>query len=304
MSQTSFINAFAGWYKATSYAFGCANGGPAALSVHSAPIAASTTALTVAFGYSALLGSGDQFYPLSTNAPVSVGADSNVEIVTPSAVSANTPAYGGMNFTATFANAHGEGDPISSASFGLQEAINAANAAGGGVVVIDAAWTALGGTNTILAAAVWPSNVTLLDNRAGAGGAPFNTTITIANAQVLTNNSVPTPVLPAMGSGTMWDVVDMVVENKNTGVAYASGGAMALYYGTSSAGVLATATIAATFLTSPTAAHVIKVAGALADTAGSSILNKGLVFANPSADFTTGTGTVILKVSARLLTGL
>src|SRR6185312_17472710 len=75
MGQTNFINAFAGFFKATAYAFGCANGGPPALTVHNSPILASTTSLALAFGYSSLLGSGDPFYPLATNAPISVGAD-------------------------------------------------------------------------------------------------------------------------------------------------------------------------------------------------------------------------------------
>src|SRR5574340_1585726 len=156
----------------------------------------------------------------------------------------------------------------------------------------------------MLDAATIPAGVSVLDNRSGGGGGVGTYTVTIANAQVLTNNSVPTPVLAAPGAGNMWDIIDLVVENKNTGTAYASGGAMALYYGTSSSGVLATATIAATFLTSPTAAQVIKVAGALASTLASSIVNTGLVFTNPTADFATGTGTVILKVTARLITGL
>ena len=95
----------------------------------------------------------------------------------------------------------------------------------------------------------------------------------------------------------------MFLENVNT-VAYANGGALALYYGTSSAGSLASATVAATFLTSPTANHVIKVAGALADTASSAVVGAGVVLANPTADFITGAGSMKLRVTARLLTGL
>lgn len=161
MSQINFVNGFAGRFKATAYAFGCAAGGPPALSVHNAPTLPGSTALTLAFGYAPLLGSGAPFYPLATNAPISVGADSNVEIITPTAVSANSPAYGAMNFTATFANAHGEGDPISSATFGLQEAINAAAASGGGVVVVDSEWMSIGGTTALIQAAVLPINGTV-----------------------------------------------------------------------------------------------------------------------------------------------
>ena len=71
--------------------------------------------------------------------------------------------------TATFSNAHGTGDPISSGTFGLQEAINAAAGFGGGTVIIDARWALFGGTNAMIAAAVLPSGVTIQDNRGGSG---------------------------------------------------------------------------------------------------------------------------------------
>lgn len=161
MAQVQGPPSFGGMFKATAYAFGCANGGPQALSVHNTPITPGTTSLAVAFGYTTLI-TGGVFYPLATNAPIQVGTDGNGEIVTPSAVSANSVVYGGMNFTATFVNAHGEGDAISSASFGLQEAINAALPAGGGVVVVDAGWAQIGGTTAIIQAASLPTNGTVV----------------------------------------------------------------------------------------------------------------------------------------------
>jgi hypothetical protein len=156
---------FGGNYAAFNFAYGV-NPRVAALSVHNAPIAASTTALTVAFGY-ATTHDGIQFYPLATTAPVHVGIDSNFEAVTPSAVSASSEAYGAMNFTAVFADAHAEGDPVASATVGLQEAINFAQINGGGNVIIDATWTAAGGTTGIKDAAVFasPVIVTIVDNR-------------------------------------------------------------------------------------------------------------------------------------------
>lgn len=291
-------------YNAIEYNYGGAgSGSPSALAVYIGTSATGAGTVTLAYGQVGL-SDGTNVAPLATTAPITIGAGSNAETVTPSAVSNSTPGvYGSATVTATFSNTHGSGDPIASGTFGLQEAINACSAAGGGVVIVDAKWAAAGGTNAMIAAATFPSGVGLLDNRTGGGGV-LNYTVTIANAAVLTNNTVPTAVLPAPPATAMWDIIDMVVENKNTGVAYTGGGVMALYYGTTSAGVLASATIAATFLTSPTAAQVIKVAGALASTAGTSILGKGVVFTNPTADFAAGTGTVILKVSARLLTGL
>ena len=69
------------------------------------------------------LGDGTIITPLSTSAPIVVGTGANAETVTPSAVSCNNPTvYQSCSFTATFANAHGTGDKIVSATFGIAEA--------------------------------------------------------------------------------------------------------------------------------------------------------------------------------------
>lgn len=156
---------FGGQYVAANFAFGLA-GGPQNLTVHNVPQTAGTKALTVAFGYCTTV-DGYEFYPLSTDAPIMVGSDSNVETVTPTAVSDNLPGYGAMNFTAAFSNAHAEGDPVVSATVGLQEAINLAIANGGGVVIVDAEWERLGGTTAMINTAVYdsPATVSITDNR-------------------------------------------------------------------------------------------------------------------------------------------
>lgn len=256
--------------------------------------------------------SGVALSPITTTTPITIGIGANAETVTPTAVSnCNLPAVitpgpgtPSCTVTANLSNTHGPQEPVTSGTYGLQEALNRASGQGGGAVIIDAAWSTAGGTNAMVAAATFPANVTLVDNRLGGAGGSVNLTISISNAAFLASNATPVVVLPAPGAGNEWDIIDMVVENKNAGVAYANGGVSALYFGTSSSGVLASATVAASFFTSPTVAHSIKVAGALADTASSSIANAGVVFTNPTANFITGTGTVILKVSARLLTGL
>lgn len=156
---------FGGQYVAWNFAYGV-NPRVFALSVHNAPTIAGSFSLALAVGY-AVTHDGIEFYPLATSAPVNVGIDSNVEKVTPSAVSASLPGYGAMNFTATFANAHGEGDPVVSATVGLQEAINYAQQQGGGKVIVDAAWAAAGGTTTMINNAVFasPKIVDILDYR-------------------------------------------------------------------------------------------------------------------------------------------
>jgi len=156
---------FGGSYSAYNFAYGV-NPRVAALSVHNAPSTAGAKALGLAVGY-AVTHDGIEFFPLATNTPVRVGADSDAESVTPSAVSAQSEAYGAMNFTATFANAHAEGDPVASATVGLQEAINLAQANGGGKVIVDATWAGAGGTSGMISAAVFasPKIVDIVDNR-------------------------------------------------------------------------------------------------------------------------------------------
>ena len=59
-----------------------------------------------------------------------------------------------------------------STTFGLQEAVNAVSAAGGGIVEIGQAWVRLGGTNATIASVTPASNVSLLDKRTSAGTVP------------------------------------------------------------------------------------------------------------------------------------
>jgi hypothetical protein len=111
------------------------------------------------------------------------------ETVTPTTLTATTCPSGNLgigsnsaqclNFTGTFANTHGQSAVVIDGSFGLQTAINYAaqlgltpatgttNLGGGGVVLIDAAWAQMGGTNTIITALVPYSNVSIFDNRGG-----------------------------------------------------------------------------------------------------------------------------------------
>src|SRR5678815_2329403 len=159
---------FAGWYKAANFAYG-SPGGPSALFVQqSQPTLATSPAtdlpVTLAFGYTTT-SDGITFYPLNTNAPVQIGGDSHGEEVTPATVAAAQPGYQQVSFTAAFEEDHGSGDAVASATFGAQEAANYAASQGGGIVVVDAEWTRLGGTDAIYNALTLPSGVTKLDQR-------------------------------------------------------------------------------------------------------------------------------------------
>lgn len=108
----------------------------------------------------------------STFTPILIN-DNNAETVTPTAVSIGTcPATDFPNPTAcatitgTFNNLHGasKAQVVQDGSFGLQTAINVAQASGGGVVAVDTFWKAQGGTVAMLNAAVPYASVGVADS--------------------------------------------------------------------------------------------------------------------------------------------
>lgn len=142
--------------------------------------AASPGAIVADVGLPTSSGSSDarQFNPFQGSfpkgggfVPLLVDVGSAQESVTPTATGGcttpqNQSSSGSLcTLTGTFAQAHGANAYITSATFGLQEAINDAAQSGGGVVVVDSGW--LGTTAQLLAASV-AANVTILDYRNGA----------------------------------------------------------------------------------------------------------------------------------------
>ncbi len=122
--------------------------------------AAGTVAIQVSAN-SAVTNDGFQFAPFATNAPITIGVGASAETVTPSAVGTASdtqyaPIDSAISLTATFANAHGPQEFVSSGTFGLQEAINFAAANGGGRVVVTPGWYQAGGTAAMIAAATVP----------------------------------------------------------------------------------------------------------------------------------------------------
>jgi hypothetical protein len=300
---------FAGQYRAVSYAYGVVAEVPGLIvdNPSGATAAVGTQTLTVAFG-SLALQDGTVISPLATNAPVIVGTGTGADTVTPSAVSNNTPqVYQSSNFTATtFSHAHGSGDQVSSGTVGLQEAINAANAAGGGIVIVDAAWYKAGGTSGILAAATVPSGVTITDNHLGGTGIyPILTnTTTLTNAQVLGMEVTPVQLVPAGGANTAIIIDQVILENLNTGTAYANGGVIGTYYGNSNLTYPASTTVAATFLTTPTATAIDVLTGTYSSDLGADAINAAVYISNATAPFITGTGTLKVTTTYRIVGGL
>jgi hypothetical protein len=105
--------------------------------------------------------------------PITVGAGSVKETVTPTAVSGcyvGAPD-GSCSITATFANAHGSGEVVTSGSFGIQEAINDASFWGGGLVEVDSSLRSMAGglaaINVAEIAAIPMAGVTIEDTDQG-----------------------------------------------------------------------------------------------------------------------------------------
>src|SRR5580658_1082139 len=273
---------FAGNYNALDYAYGqIANVGPLRVDIGNTSTSGAQT-LTLAFGYIAL-GDGTNYMPLSTSVPITVGLGTNAETVTPSAVSCSTPGIlDTCTVTATFSNTHGVGDLVASSTWGLDEAVEAAIAAGGGSVSISSSWTSYGGTQTMVnsARALLGLTVNIGDYRNGGPSIIAIAEGTIANAQVLTLETVAQQIIPPQGAGTLIDVLDAYLENANTGTAYAgSPGVLCFCYqaaGAASQTYPAAPTIAATFLTSPTVAQSIRTVGVLSTVASSNVLNTGV----------------------------
>lgn len=130
-------------------------------------------------------------------------------------------------------------------------------------------------------------------------------TLALTNTQTKALFTVPTVVIPAQGAGTLIDIESVVFENIFGTAAFTAGAAFGLYYGNDASGVLAlSATVAATFLTSPVANQIIKQAGGLATNLASAALNTKVVVACATQDFATGAGSLTMKVAYRVHTGL
>lgn len=112
---------------------------------------------------------GIPFSPYNTNASVTINRNgANAETVTPTAVANCFPNSVTCTLSASFSSLHVGGESIQSGTFGLQEAINVATAAGSGTVLIDASWKGPAGPS-LITAATGSNNIPIQDNRNPAG---------------------------------------------------------------------------------------------------------------------------------------
>lgn len=183
----SIISAFAGTYSALEYWYGgpqtyC----PSTVTVQQGNTATGAGTVVVSANFVVTQGS-TVFRPFIVGQQITIGLGSAIETVTltsvgvSSLVGPNTDAYA-ITLGATFAQVHGPGDPLSSPTLGLQEAINVANGNGGGVVAITASWYSNGGTTAIVQGVSLPTNFSVsIQDLAGDGAVwvngPTSTTV-------------------------------------------------------------------------------------------------------------------------------
>lgn len=183
----SIVSAFAGRYSAIDYAYGAGPvpNFPPALQLGAGNAATGVATVTVITPITVTQG-GTPFSPIAVGSSLNIGNASNQETVTVTSVGTPSlagyaPGTGSVTVTATFVNVHGPQESVSSATFGLQEAINLAAANAGGEVVVTPGWYRQGGTAAIIAAATVPNIA--LQSSGGAG------TVRIIDTQSLTSYS-------------------------------------------------------------------------------------------------------------------
>lgn len=197
----SRLSRVAGVYNAAAY-----GQWQAKISVGSASTGAVT--YTLASG-TVTLPDGSVIVPYATSAPLLLGSGANQETATPSAVSGCVK--GGQpntcQITISVSNAHGQGDIIQSGTAGLQEAVNDADVNGvDGIVVIDGAWTKLGGTNTILTTNVTAKTGVAVNDYRGTGAVFYGKTST-SYAAVLSIGAASWSSAKVLSLGTAGSVV-------------------------------------------------------------------------------------------------
>jgi hypothetical protein len=183
---------FGGQVRAFDFAYGIA-AGIAPLQLATGNTTTGTTSVTVVLPC-VTAGDGTTVCPLATNAPITVGTGTNADTFTPSALSGcalQTALYGACTITGTINHTHGQGELVTSGTFGLQEAVNFAEVtptAGnsfGGIVLVDRQWAAAGGVNSNITGLNGFSNVIIEDTRVGD-------TLWSLQPSTLTNLAVPT----------------------------------------------------------------------------------------------------------------
>lgn len=129
--------------------------------------------------------------------------------------------------------------------------------------------------------------------------------IQLTSAQILTLFSAPVQLLPAPGAGFAY-IPDFVVAElqflASGGVAYAAGGAVSVTFG--SGGPAAhTTPMPAALVTAAQSEFFQSAAAVTTQQLASAIVNQPLFVGAAGANFTTGNGTLLIKLGYRLMSG-
>lgn len=166
------------------------------------------------------------------------------------------------------------------------------------------------GTGTPQWTQFWPANGT---NGIAANSILFSnldshiaktSDITLTNPQLLALFTTPITLVAAQGAGSLIEVMGVTLENVYGTAAFTSGGVISINYKNGGTLTAAATTIAATFLTSPTANQSTLLTPALASALSSNVVNMPVVITNATGNFATGDGTVIVHCRYRVHTGL
>ncbi len=156
---------------------------------------------------------GRKIQPFAVGTPIRIG----LETVTPTAVYNATLGDNRFNvaqITATLTLVHTNADVVSSGTFGLQEALNDASACGGGSVVLDSAWAALGGTAAMISAATMPTNTGIEDKRVSGvsyqSSAPY-----LGVGSTLNQTNYPNTLASFIGTSGSNDYTQVVTQDLN-----------------------------------------------------------------------------------------
>lgn len=128
--------------------------------------------------------------------------------------------------------------------------------------------------------------------------------VPVTAAQFKGAYAAPFVLIAAPGAGKMIVVDDAQYVMTFVAAQYTAGGVLALQYDSTvhGAGTLASATVAAATVNAWAVSSNIGVAGALANSAITTVQNKGLYLSNDTAAFATGDGTFEVHIAYRIVT--